>query len=70
MCKVVFISKNTQKELNGIKMEYGDIYTVDVSTDFQHYIRNVYGGHNSYLKQDFISLDKWRDIQLGKLLNQ
>lgn len=73
MIKVVFIGRvgvrSIQKEINGITMEYGVTYEAKwIITNRMYYIDNGIGGQNMYFKEDFMTLEQWRDSQLDNIL--
>lgn len=49
-------------------LEYGKVYDVAHETNICYYLRNELGGLNSYLREDFITLEEWRNNKLNELL--
>ena len=44
------------------------VYDVVFESSYMYYIANDIGGENSYVKDNFITLQEWRDNKLNHLL--
>ena len=68
--KVVCINPfNKFRDIKIIGLTYGKIYdTIDIEDELFYYIKDDMSHINEYLKRRFISLEKWRELRISKIL--
>lgn len=53
--------------VNGSNLERGKVYDVVFESSYFYYINNQNGGQNSYIKDDLVTIEQWRDFKLKEI---